>query len=183
MNTQSPQREPSAADPSAHSTRSSGSGQAGAEPDAKPGPTPDESAAEAFRQAGQRLAEIKAYAVYYLQAQADRLRLAAREAMFAAFFAPIALLVISAVVIVAVVLLLVGLANGIGGALGNRIWLGEIIVAVGVLVTVPFVARLLISRFFAMFRKKTVAKYEYRKLQQRTRFGHDVKQRAQQADR
>lgn len=181
MKTQSP-RPDSAADAGSGAAASRSSGQA-------PGPSPDpdgardESAAEALKDAGARLAEIKAYVFYYFQAQADRLKLAAREAVFGVMLAPVALLLVPAIVIVAVVLLLVGLANGIGGALGNRIWLGDIIVAVAVLVTVPFVARLMVSRLFGFFRKQTVEKYESRKLDQHARFGHDVNQRARQSDR
>jgi hypothetical protein len=51
------------------------------------------------------------------------------------------------------------------------------------LVIVAIAARMGLSMVTGSTRLRTVEKYESRKRQQRDRFGHDVKQRAEQSER
>jgi uncharacterized membrane protein len=151
----------------------------GAPPEAGDSPAPEQTAGDVLRDVARRAAEISEYVSYYLATKADQFKLAAREAFYFAIFVLVGLVAVVALIVAAAVLLLVGLANGIGGALG-RVWLGDIIVAVVVLILLPILTRVMFTRLFGISRKQTVEKYESRKHEQQARFGHDVAQRARE---
>lgn len=164
MNTQSPpDAPPGAAGKSASRPESTDSA-----------PSAHETAAAAFADAKARLGEIREYISYYLAAKADAFKLSLRTAVFYAALGVIGLIGGAAAIVVAVALLLVGGAHGIGAALGDRMWLGDLILGAVVLALLALGARIAISKVFGASRKQTVEKYESRKREQRTRFGHDV---------
>ena len=146
----------------------------------EPGKNPDstEPASAAFHDAAKRIAEVKEYVRYYIAVQMDAAKLAVRSTVVCAILGIIGLLATGSAVVMAVVLLLWGIAQGIGTALGNRFWLGDLIVGVGVLGALALAAKIAGSMLIGSSRRKTVKKYESLQRQQRTRFGHDVGQHA-----
>jgi hypothetical protein len=134
-----------------------------------------ESESQAFRDAAVRLGEIRDYVAYYLSTRADAIRLAIRNEMFFVAFGVVGLLAVGAAVIVAVTLLFLGIADGLGAALHGRIWLGDLIVGVVMLVAVAIAGRIGFLKITALSRTRLVDKYESFKRDQRERFGRDIK--------
>jgi hypothetical protein len=180
MKTESPEKD-AAAQPGAAPGSPAASTDSPSAPQSTGGGTGGQEAAHsAFRNAVARLAEISEYISYYLATKTDSFKLAAREAFYFGTFVLVGLVAVVALIVVAAVLLLVGIANGIGGALG-KVWLGDIIVAVAVLIILPIVARAMFIRLFGICRRQTVEKYESLKHEQQARFGHDVGERARES--
>jgi hypothetical protein len=145
-----------------------------------PGNAPEEPASpgDALHEAVARLNEVREYAAYFMAAKLDGLKLTARNLGIYAALGVLGLIAGGAIVVVAVVLLLTGIAHGIGAALGGMFWLGDLIIGAAVLIALALVVVMGMSRLTKSSRLNTVQKYESRKRDQRSRFGHDVKQRA-----
>lgn len=134
-----------------------------------------ETAGAAFSDAAARLGEVREYVAYYIAAKMDAVKGTVRNVVLYAILGVLALLAGAAAVIVSVALFLIGAAHGIGAALGDRPWLGELIVSVVVLGVIVVGAWLGVSMVTKSSRKKTVEKYESRKREQLSRFGHDLR--------
>lgn len=143
---------------------------------AESGSEGEKTASAAFRDAAVRLAEVREYVSFYIATKTDALKLTVRKAIFFAVVGILALLVAAGAVVTAVVMLLSGLARGLGAALGGRLWAGDLIVGFGVLAIIAVGAWIGASAMTGASRRRTVEKYESRKRDQRTRFGHDVEQ-------
>ncbi|HWE05024.1 MAG TPA: hypothetical protein VG326_21630 [Tepidisphaeraceae bacterium] len=133
---------------------------------------------DAFHDAAVRFREIREYVAYYIAIKTDEVKLAVRNVVLYTALGVVALLATGAAVVAAVVLLLVGLAGGIGNALGGMQWLGDVIVGVGVVVVIVVVAMMAMRSLTKASHKLTVEKYEARKREQRHEFGHNVRQPA-----
>lgn len=106
------------------------------------------------------LAELKAQALHYLQASADRVRLSARQAAIWGAIGLLAALVGATMLITATVLTLQGAANGIAAALGGRLWAGQLIVGLCVLGGAALTCWLASRKLAETSRRKTMGKYE-----------------------
>jgi hypothetical protein len=133
--------------------------------------------AEALRDSGRSFAEIAQYAGYFIAAKIDQIKLSVRSLILYALLGVLGAVAAAAVLIVAVVLLLMGIADGIGYALGGRVWLGDLIVGLVVIGAVAGGLGIFVGKFNAAARLRTVQKYEDRLRQQRDQFGHDIGQR------
>jgi hypothetical protein len=163
--------------PDAHSSAPGPSAPPRATPESSE-PSAQETAAAAFRDAMARVAEIREYISFYLAARADAFKLSVRSAVFYAILGVIGLIAASAAIVVAVSLLLIGISHGLGAAMGGRWWLGDLVVGVVVLGLIALMAKAAVSKVFGLSRKQTVEKYESRKRDQRTQFGHDISQKS-----
>lgn len=72
---------------------------------------------------------IRAAVGHVLQAKLDLLRAQARQALLGVILSAVVVVVVITLIVIAMVMLLSGLAGGLGELLGNRAWLGEVIVA------------------------------------------------------
>lgn len=123
--------------------------------------------------------EIAEYFRHYITAQRDSLMLRLRTALFVAVVAVTVLIAAIVSIAVATVLVLVGLSDGIAASLGDRAWLGRLIVGVSVLAIAAGSSSLGIVLWLRFSRKRTICDYEYRHLRQRAIFGRDVHNAAQ----
>jgi hypothetical protein len=154
-------------------------------------PSPgDRSPADAFKELGSHLGELKEYATYYVAAKADGMKASVRNAGLYAVLGIMGLMIGGATVVTATVLLLTGIAHAIGQIFRydplvppDRTWIGEITVGLVILLAIGVGAMLFMKKFTAASRERTVKKYESRQQQQRVQYGHDVHERAREAER
>ena len=148
------------------------------EPSAAVETPPKGEPAEQFKFAVSRLAELREYALYYVTAKLDGLKLSLRNALIYAGLGVVGALAGGAIVAVAAALLLIGAAHGIGAALGGNAWLGDLIIGVLVLAAVGIGAVMVLKGLTKSFHQQLVNKYQSRQQEQRRTYGHDVNQRA-----
>jgi len=178
-------------DPHGQHTNAAGAGAGGRLRDsweADPAADADErTPADAFKDLGSQLGELKEYASYYVAAKADGFKASFRNLGLFAALGIVGLMAGGAVVVTAVVLLLTGIANAIGqlfrygDVLPDRTWVGQIAVGLVILGAIGVGTMLFMKKFTAASRERTVKKYESRQQQQRVQYGHDVHERAEAA--
>jgi hypothetical protein len=142
------------------------------------GPSP----AEAFKQAGARLAEVKEYAGYFVAAKVDSLKLTLRNLVLYAILGIVGAIVGTTVLVTASVYLLSGLAGAIGEIFPEPYewWAGRLIVSVLVIGGTVVGVMLLMKSLTGSSRKRTIEKYENRKRDERNLHGTDVERRARE---
>src|SRR5258706_7451939 len=125
------------------------------------------------------LAELKAYAFYFLSAELDGFKATGRTIVVYAALGVIGLLVATGIIFTAAFLLLSGLANLLGELFGHRIWLGQIIVAVLVLGGIGVGTWIGLKKFMGASRLETEQEYDAKRKQQRADLRHDLHEPAQ----
>jgi tetrahydromethanopterin S-methyltransferase subunit G len=146
----------------------------------EPEPVTDENApAEALKDVSTRLSELGEYVSYYLTAKVDGLKATGRNIGIYAALGVVGLIAASAMIMTLVVLTFVGIAHGIGDLLWDKWWLGDLITGVLFLTLLAVGAMIMMKKLTASSRERTVKKYAARQQQERTQFGTDVQQRAQ----
>jgi len=145
------------------------------------GPSP----AEAFKQAGARLAEVKEYAGYFVAAKVDALKLTLRNLVLYAILGVVGAIIGTTVLVTAAVYLLSGLAGAIGEIFPEPYewWAGRLIVSLLVIGGTVVGVMLLTKSLTGSSRKRTIEKYENRKRDERNLHGTDVEQRAREQAR
>jgi len=134
-----------------------------------------ESPMDALRDAARHLGEAKEYASNFLAAKADAAKLSVRRAVLMIGFVVIAGMIGAGMLITAAVLLINGIATGVGQLFDpDKVWLGQIIVGLLVVVGAILGVYLMIRSATRVSRDRTVQKYEARHNEQRSRYGHDV---------
>ena len=133
--------------------------------------------ADAFKDAGARLGELKEFAAYYVAAKLDGIKVTLRNVGIYAGLGIVGLIAGSAIISTAAVLLLVGLALGLGDLLWDQYWLGALLV--GLLVLGGLAGGIIfgMKKITNSSRKAMVEKYENRQRDQRIHFGEDVRGR------
>jgi hypothetical protein len=124
------------------------------------------------------LAQLRRHAELYVEATADSLRLTVRQTALRAVLAVLGLVVGAALLVTASVLTLNGVAGGIAAALGGRIWAGQLITGLVLLIGVALACWLGIRRITATSRRKTIEKYERRHHDESGRFRHEAAEHA-----
>ena len=136
------------------------------------------SPADAFRDVGLRLAELKEFASYYVAAKLDAWKVTFRNLGMYAALGILGLIAGSAIISTAAVLLLVGLALAIGKPFDpDQPWVGAIIVGLLVLGGLAGGIVFFMKRLTNTSRKRLVEKYENRQRDERIQFGEDVRGR------
>jgi hypothetical protein len=118
--------------------------------------------------------ELREYFSYYLTAKADGVRLSLRNFSLRIVLASLAFIVVAGLIVTANWLVLCGTAEGFGVLCGGRSWAGKLIAGSLWLVMLGLCVCFTVVRRTTASRKRTVQKYEERKNQQQTDFGHDV---------
>jgi hypothetical protein len=144
-------------------------------------PKADLTAAEVLRMIGERLAELRIYAGYYLAAKLDRLKLTIRQIVLLAIVGLVGVIAAVGAVVTAIVLLLCGIAGGLAALCGHTPWLGDLLCGLLVLGIIAFGLWYFVRSFSKASRQATVDKYEREQAKQRTEIGQDVAQRAGKA--
>jgi hypothetical protein len=146
------------------------------------GTTPEGQSAQprsdAFRQAAAAAGELKDYATYYLAAKVDGIKVGVRNAALYAALGIVGAIAGVTMVAYATILLLGGLADGLGRLFGGHYWLGHLLIGLLVLGGIFGGGLWFISRMTKKSRQQTVQKYEAKRGEQRTSYGHDVHDRA-----
>jgi len=140
------------------------------------------SPAEAFKEVGNRISEVKEFASYYVGAKLDGIKVTVRNVGIYAALGIVGLIAASAIITTSVVLLLGGLAWGIGAIFEkDRPWVGAIVV--GLLVLGGLAGGIIfgMKKLTNTFRKQLVQKYENRQRDQRINFGEDVRGRREES--
>jgi len=135
------------------------------------GPSP----AEAFKDVGTRLGELKEFAAYYVAAKLDAYKVTARNLGMYAALGIVGLIAGSAIITTAAVLLLVGIAWGLGALLWHQYWLGALLVGLLVLGGLGGGIVYFMKRLTNTSRARLVEKYKNRQRDQRIQFGEDVR--------
>lgn len=138
------------------------------------------SPADAFKDIGTRLGEVKEYASYLIATKLDGIKATIRNIAIFAVLGIIGLIVGGAVLVTAGVLLVTGLAQAISALLGDSGWAGKLIVSLLILGGLAAGVIFGLKSLTRTFKSQLVAKYEERQRQQRSNFGHDVGERAVQ---
>jgi Putative Actinobacterial Holin-X, holin superfamily III len=146
----------------------------GADPSDAPKPAGPDALAAVFKQ----LAEAVEYLAYLLATQVDRVKLKIRNLVMLVALGVIAGVAALAFVFCTIWLLLSGIAGGLGELLGDRPWLGGIIISAVILIVGGLAGWIVYRRFKSSGLKSTRRRYEERQAKQRARFGREVEQAA-----
>ncbi len=133
-----------------------------------------------FRDVSQSLKEAQAFGAHYLAAQRDRAILVVRNVVVLGIVGIIAGIAGAGIVVTAAVLLVVGVAGGLGRLFGGIPWLGDLVTAIIIFAGLGIGAWLFVTKLTKTSKKQVVSSYEQRKSQQRSQFGTDVHDQAQQ---
>jgi hypothetical protein len=135
---------------------------------------PDQTGPAAAGRLREQLAELAEYWRYYLSARADQLKISVQRVVFGIALGLVGLLVAAALAVTSTVVLVMGIAEGLGQAFGDRLWLGYTVTGVVILLGIVISLYLVVYGFLKASRARMVRKYEQRRQQQAARFGHDL---------
>jgi len=172
-----PTQDPTAPGVSASSSPSSSSATGG-----RLGPdtvTDDQAPPEALKDIATRLSELGEYLSYYISAKLDGIKVSVRNVGIMAGLGVVGLIAGGAFLATLMVLLLRGIAYGLGDLLWDKWWLGELITAVLFLGAIGVGVMVMMKKLTKSSRERTAKKYAARQQTERSKFGTDVRQRAQ----
>ncbi len=129
---------------------------------------------DALADAIQRLAEAREYIAHFIAAEVERLKLRLRRAAIWAIAGLTAVVLLLAILVAAAGLLLFGLAQLVGSLLGDRPWLGGMIVGGGVLVLGILILVWGLWSWQASAVNAARERFAARKRRQEARFGRSV---------
>lgn len=125
-----------------------------------------------------QLDELQAYARQQWAARTDRLWLGVRRLFILAALGAVALIAGSAWIVTTIVLLLQGAVGGVSAAMNCPLWLASLIVAAAAMTLVAIGVAVVYASWVAASSKRTRQRYEDRRREQRSKFGHSAKERA-----
>ena len=129
---------------------------------------------DALADALQRVAEAREYVVHLAAVEIERLKLRFRRAAVWAIAGITALVLLLAVLVAAAGLMLEGLAELIGSLLGNRPWLGAVVVGSGVLLLAVAAVTWALWSWQASAYDAARERFAARRRRQKARFGRSV---------
>lgn len=111
---------------------------------------------------------------YFLATRVDAVKQSLWRVTAALVVLILGVAIAAALLVTCVVLALLGLADVVAVALGDRLWAGNLIVGLGILMIGGGALWLGLAAFERRFRKRTLDHYARRREQQRARWGRDV---------
>jgi membrane protein implicated in regulation of membrane protease activity len=145
---------------------------------AQTAPEQDHIATEALDQLLAQAAELYAYAMHFVTAKTDGIKLSVRQVVVWTVLGILLLIAATSVIVTAVVLLLTGLAGALAVAFDSELWLGRVAIGFLLLVIIALGTLIGVRMQQRTSRHKKVQQYAERQLQQRTTFGRNVADRA-----
>jgi hypothetical protein len=142
---------------------------------------PEPSAADAWQDLMTQMSELQAYALHLANAKVDGLQHVIRQIATWTAVGIVSLIAAAGVLITAVVLFLKGVAQGLAIAFGDRIWLGNAVTGLGLLVLMATMLLIGIRRQQRKSYNQRKQAYAERQLQQRVAFGRNVADHATDA--
>jgi Mg2+/Co2+ transporter CorB len=141
----------------------------------------DPSAADAWHDLLTQMSELQAYALHLANAKVDGLQHGVRQIATWTAVGIVGLIAAAGVLVTAVVLFLKGVAQGLAIAFGDRIWLGNAVTGLGLLVLMAVMLLIGIRRQQRKSYNQRKQAYAERQLQQRVAFGRNVADHATDA--
>lgn len=135
--------------------------------DRLPPETPPDSPTEAFGYVFQQLAEARDYFAYYARTRAEIFRLTVRNFLFIGVLTVTAVLLAGAVVVTAVVLVTRGVAEALTMLFGGRVWLGDLVTGILLLVFVVAAIYGAITTIAKSWKRRTFSSYAEQKRRER----------------
>lgn len=129
-----------------------------------------DSTQQAFDQVFKHLAEIRDYALLYLETRKDQVLLVVRQIVTWGAIGLLALAAVACALVTAVVLTMLGIANGVATLLDGQVWAGQLITGGGLLMIVALTIALGVRRITKTSRRRMSEKYEQRREELRQRF-------------
>ena len=145
---------------------------------AKQGASP----AEAFASAERHFAEVKAYAGHYVSAKLDGVRSSLKSVVLYAALGVLGAIAGTAVLATASVLLVRGIAGGLTVLFRGHAWVAEMVTGIVLLMGILGTTYFMISKILGKSRAAAVAKYEAMNRDQKSQLGHNVHERANEAE-
>jgi hypothetical protein len=133
---------------------------------------------EAFDHLLKQVSELWEYAIYFISAKTDSVKLSVRQVIMWAALGVVGMIALGSVVATAVVLLLTGVGEGLAVAFGGRMWLGDIVAGVLTLGLLGLGSWVGMQKWRKSSRMRTIQHYEQQQLQQQAAFGRSVSDRA-----
>jgi hypothetical protein len=121
-----------------------------------------------------QLRELGEYVLYYAAAKIDIAKLSLRNTILWISFAALGFVVVAGLIITATCLLLNGIAGGMSVLFGGRLWVGNIVTGVLLLVGLGLTMYCTVAICRITSRERMVRKYEQRQARQQARFGRNV---------
>jgi hypothetical protein len=121
-----------------------------------------------------QLGELAEYASYYVTAKTDSVKLSLRNVVLGVWFAAVAFVIVAGLIITATWFLLDGIAEGVSGLFGGRLWVGNIVAGFLLLIAMGLVIHRAVAQHRTTSRERVVRKYEQRQSRQQAQYGHHV---------
>jgi hypothetical protein len=128
--------------------------------------------------AAARLREIPDYLEYFLTAKLNQFRLWIRKIRRALYLSFLSLIAVATAVAASVFLLCRGVADAIGALVG-RVWLGDLLTGLGLLIILAVAVPFALARAARISKMNTFQAYERRRQRHREKHGIDVHERSQ----
>lgn len=141
-----------------------------------------QSTREAIDAVFKHVAEVRDYALLYVETRKDQVKVAVRQAITYAVLGLLALMAGATVLVVSVVLVLGGVAGGIGQLVGGQLWAGQLITGGVVISLAALTVYFAIRSATTTSRRKLGQKYERRRKELQTRFGHQPSPRCEMGE-
>jgi flagellar basal body-associated protein FliL len=121
-----------------------------------------------------QLHELGEYVSYYVTAKTDSAKLSLRNTVLWISFAVLGFVIVAGLIITAAWFLLNGIAEGVSVLFGGRLWVGNIVTGVLLLVGLGFAMYYTVAARRMTSRERMVRKYEQRQARQQAQFGRNV---------
>jgi hypothetical protein len=127
------------------------------------------------------VSELQAYALHLVTAKVDGMQHVVRQIATWAAVGIVGLIAAAGVLVTAVVLFILGVAQGLAIAFGDRIWLGNAVTGLGLVVLTAVILLIGIRRQQRKSYNQRRQAYAERQLQQQVAFGRNVADHATDA--
>lgn len=141
----------------------------------------EQAAADALHDLLTQMSELQAYATHFVNAKADGMQHAVRQTAIWVALVMVAVIAAAGALVMAIVLLLTGVSQGLAIAFGDRVWLGNAVTGLGLLILIAIILFVGIRQQQRKSYNQRKQAYAERQLRQRAAFGRNVADHAADA--